>query len=335
MSECVCVCLYHSYTHHCVPLHVRSTVLHTHCDWMRGCFLILEALSGGRSVWAAFGMLSIGKYLEAKEKKRKLVPFSERPCPVTLHSFTYSFTHSLTNSLTHSRSHIIMDRPHIAGLILARGGSAGIPLKNVAPLNGRPLISYALTETLKADCLDSVWVSTDHPVIARHVSAYRSVKVFWRSPRFATSQSPSIEAVQEFLENRPEVDVVALVQCTSPFIREDFLNKACDLILDAQFDSVFSVTRSKKFRWKEVKEDSSTSTSALNFDPTNRTRRQDWPGELVENGMFYFARRHLIEKGLFQGGKCTYVEVPSDLSLEIDSKLDLACAEAILRNKLI
>ena len=67
---------------------------------------------------------------------------------------------------------------------------------------------------------------------------------------------------------------------------------------------------------------------ALNFDPLNRPRRQDWKGDLVENGMLYFARRHLIERlHVLQGGRCMYVEVPTNLSIEIDSSLDLAHAE--------
>ena len=69
-------------------------------------------------------------------------------------------------------------------------------------------------------------------------------------------------------------------------------------------------------------------TKALNFDPVHRPRRQDWKGDLVENGMLYFAKRHLIEnERVLQGGKCTYIEVPSRLSIEIDSSLDLAHAE--------
>ena len=69
-------------------------------------------------------------------------------------------------------------------------------------------------------------------------------------------------------------------------------------------------------------------TKALNFDPENRPRRQDWKGDLVENGMLYFAKRHLVQKKKrLQGGKCAYVEVPQNLSIEIDSSLDLAHAE--------
>ena len=111
-------------------------------------------------------------------------------------------------------------------------------------------------------------------------------------------------------------------------------------MVEEDCDSVFSVCRQKKFRWSENKRrchdpDSSSCsdiTRPLNFDPGRRPRRQDWPGDLVENGMFYFVKRDLVEThGLLQGGKkCTYVEVDAKLSLEIDSSLDLALAQQVV-----
>ena len=109
-------------------------------------------------------------------------------------------------------------RPHVAGLILARGGSQGIPLKNLALLRGRPLLEWALGSMINFGNFDSLWVSTDHPGIATCASAF-GVQVFARSSKFACSEAASVDAVNEFLLSHPEVDVVALVQCTSPFIR--------------------------------------------------------------------------------------------------------------------
>lgn len=221
---------------------------------------------------------------------------------------------------------------HVAGLILARGGSLGIPLKNLAPLGSRPLLQWSLSAMVKYGGFDSLWVSTDHPAIANCASAFPGVNVFARSPHLARSDTPSVAAVQEFMSRHPEVDVVGLVQCTSPFLRPEYLDKAHRLVL-AGYDSVFSVTRDKKFRWSEATFGGEvvSNTRPLNFDPAQRPRRQDWLGDLVENGMFYFARRHLVEDGVLQGGaQCTYVEVPKELSIEIDSTLDLAFAEQIL-----
>ena len=111
-----------------------------------------------------------------------------------------------------------MTRPHVAGLILARGGSQGIPLKNLAPLGDRPLLEWALGAMLHFGGFDSLWVSTDHPGIATCASGLGAL-VFARSAKFAGAESASVDAVKEFLQSHPEVDVVALVQCTSPFLR--------------------------------------------------------------------------------------------------------------------
>lgn len=164
----------------------------------------------------------------------------------------------------------------------------------------------------------------------------------------------------------------------------EFLAEAYRLMVEEDYDSVFSVCRQKKFRWSESESQKMTTSSSrsstaalapscdqfppssmahnrghhcppsalpsavsavaaptaqpscntrpLNFDPVRRPRRQDWKGDLVENGMFYFAKRQLLEtQGLLQGGrKCTYVEVDAKLSLEIDSSLDLALAQQIV-----
>ena len=141
--------------------------------------------------------------------------------------------------------------PHVAGLILARGGSEGIPLKNLAPLGPerRPLLSWALEAMLEVAVdqpggFDSVWVSTEHSAIAACAKRHQGVQVFWRSALYARSSSPSVDAVAEFLSARPEVDVVCLVQCTSPLVRPEFLRRALDTMREGGGrDSVFGVTR--------------------------------------------------------------------------------------------
>ena len=140
---------------------------------------------------------------------------------------------------------------HVAGLILARGGSQGIPLKNITLLANHPLLVWSLGAMKTFGRFDSIWVSTDHPLIAQCASQM-GVSVFHRCSKFAKCGSPSVDAVQEFLSAHPEVDIVGLVQCTSPFLQPEFLDKAYDLMIEQGYDSVFSVTRDKKLRWSET-----------------------------------------------------------------------------------
>ena len=139
---------------------------------------------------------------------------------------------------------------HVAGLILARGGSQGIPLKNISKLSSHPLLAWSLGAMRAFGRFDSIWVSTDHPLIAQCASSM-GASVFQRSAKYARCGTPSVDAVQEFLLQHPEVDIIGLVQCTSPFLQPEYLGRAYDLMTEEGFDSVFSVTRDKKLRWSE------------------------------------------------------------------------------------
>ncbi|PIK49440.1 putative CMP-sialic acid synthetase, partial [Apostichopus japonicus] len=171
---------------------------------------------------------------------------------------------------------------------------------------------------------DSVWVSTDHDEIAR-ISQEWGAQVFRRSAQTAADKSPSIDAVKEFATHHPEVDYIAQVQCTSPCLHPFHVAGPCRMMREEGFDSVFAVTRRHGFRWQEVH--GGGKTAPLNLDPKNRPRRQDWDGELIENGSFYFATRELILDGLFQGGKIGYFEMQAEYSVDIDTDIDWPIAE--------
>ncbi|XP_066979149.1 N-acylneuraminate cytidylyltransferase A isoform X2 [Macrobrachium rosenbergii] len=206
------------------------------------------------------------------------------------------------------------------GLVLARGGSKGIVNKNLARLEGKPLLLRTLEVMHQAKCFDSIWVSTDDDKIAEYAEKGQA-NVHRRASYTATDEATSLIAVQEFLQYHPEFTHVCLVQCTSPFIKAKYLREGVKKIL-GEYDSVFSVTRRHNLRWTE-----GNNTKPQNFDPSHRPRRQDWGGDLCENGMFYFTRVSLINQGLLQGGRCGYVEIPTEDSLEIDTPLDIIIAQ--------
>ncbi|XP_030018339.1 N-acylneuraminate cytidylyltransferase A [Sphaeramia orbicularis] len=216
---------------------------------------------------------------------------------------------------------------HVAALVLARGGSKGIPLKNIKMLAGVPLIGWVLRAARDSDRFDSVWVSTDHDEIEKVAKAW-GAKVHRRSPEVSRDSSSSLETIQEFIRLNPEVDIVCHMQATSPCLHPFHIQEALDMITKQGYDSVFSVVRRHQFRWTEIKKGSDERTVPLNLVPTKRPRRQDWDGELCENGSFYFSKKQLImSEGSLQGGSVTYYEMLPEYSVDIDVDIDWPVAE--------
>ncbi|XP_048015344.1 N-acylneuraminate cytidylyltransferase B-like isoform X1 [Megalobrama amblycephala] len=216
--------------------------------------------------------------------------------------------------------------PHRAALILARGGSKGIPLKNIKNLAGVPLIGWVLRAALDSGVADSVWVSTDHDEIER-VAKVWGAKVHRRSPEVSKDSSSSLETIQEFIRLRPEVDIVCHIQATSPCLHPHHIREALQMITEQGCDYVFSVVRRHQFRWEEVNEKGSKNPTPLNIDVAHRPRRQDWCGELYENGSFYFYTRKALENGLEQLDKIAYYEMLPEHSVDIDVDIDWPVAE--------
>ncbi|RVE45921.1 hypothetical protein evm_009394 [Chilo suppressalis] len=201
-----------------------------------------------------------------------------------------------------------------AVLILARGGSKGIPLKNLQRVGSETLLGRAIKTTKEAGLFD-ITVSTDHPLIA--LEALKSgVHLFHRSPITASDWAPSIWGALEFLAHRKNVTILILIQVTSPFTSAYQLHNALEKInYPKPYDCVFSAVRNFKLRWQKRKD----SLRPINFNVFARPRRQDWSGELLETGAFYIARRHLIESGYFQNYNCT-TQVVSSLEIITSEK---------------
>lgn len=232
---------------------------------------------------------------------------------------------------TPSESH---SNDSVVALILARGGSRGIPLKNLAKLNDQQtLLSRALRTILRINGFHSVWVSTEDDRIAEAVEREfpnSLVRVHIRPMEVARDDTSSAESVREFLDQHPWVQNVALVQCTSPFLKVGYLEEALLKFQNLQVDCLFSVRRSFKLRWRRAEDGK---VKALNFDPEKRPRRQDWDGELIETGMFYFARKKLLLEDRFQNENCEVVVIDEKDSLEIDSLNDLELARMIIKSR--
>ncbi|XP_067646435.1 N-acylneuraminate cytidylyltransferase [Eurosta solidaginis] len=214
-------------------------------------------------------------------------------------------------------------------LILARGGSRGISNKNLREVNGISLLGRTLTVLNESRLFEYIWVSTDSELIANVARKFGAL-VHMRDPLSAQDNTSSLESVNEFLQAHETVNRFALFQCTSIFLKDSYIRQA--LRRFETKDCVFAATRSYKLRWMF---DADGRIVPLNFNPKRRPRRQDWTGELIETGMFYFATRSLVEyEHRFQNDKCDVVEIDAADAMEIDTCTDLLLAECLVQSKL-
>ena len=181
---------------------------------------------------------------------------------------------------------------------------------------------------------DEIWVSTDHDEIAR-IAREGGARVHRRSAAVSTDEASSDDTVLEFIRAKnPQCDVIIHAQATSPCISPPHYREMMDKFFRDGYDSLFTVSRQHMFRWEEVDDDGknsrcgSSSTAPLNFDPKHRPRRQDWRGELYENGAVYVSRVDAIKtSGYRQSGRVGYYEMPLYLFVDIDEPSDWFLAE--------
>lgn len=225
-----------------------------------------------------------------------------------------------------------MPTPNVLALILARGGSKGLPRKNVRPLRGKPLVAHSIAQARSARSIGRVMVSTDDPEIAAVASSF-GAEVIERpagiSGDTATSESAVLHALDWLLtEEGWEPDLVCLLQCTSPIRTKDDIDKAVNEMVRSGADSLLSVSPSHRFLWQRVE---SGFGESINYDWRARPRRQDMPTQYVENGSIYlFSPAGFRANGNRLHGRIALHEMSEVAALEIDSLLDFQLVEAAL-----
>jgi|10_taG_2_1085330.scaffolds.fasta_scaffold01903_7 N-acylneuraminate cytidylyltransferase len=207
----------------------------------------------------------------------------------------------------------------IVSVIPARGGSKGIPLKNLVDIKGKPLIYYSIQSSLKSN-VDDTWVSTDSVRIS-NIAGGLGARVQMRPDEIATDTSPSEETLLHFTENN-DFDIMVFIQATSPLIKSTDINKGLEMM--DEYDSVFSVYREHWIpRWS-LKVESE-------WDIYNRPMRQQVEEHYVENGAFYITtRKRLLDSKLRYSGRIGVVEMPLERSFQIDTYDDLSLIKKLI-----
>jgi CMP-N,N'-diacetyllegionaminic acid synthase len=228
---------------------------------------------------------------------------------------------------------------NVVALIPARGGSKGIPRKNVLPVAGKPLIAWTIAAALRSRKLSRILVSTDDAEIAQVAREYGAEAPFLRPPELARDESPVIDTVEHALRwveraagNLP--DYVLLLQPTSPLRTTEDIDGAIDFAYARGAEAVLGVCEASPHPYlaRRIAQDGSLDDFIV--VPTRPARRQDFPPAYVLNGAIYLNRvESLLASRTFQPPGTLAYPMPAERSCDIDTPLDLQIAEMILKNE--
>lgn len=227
-----------------------------------------------------------------------------------------------------------IDHLTIAAIIPARGGSKGIPHKNIQLLAGKPLIVYSIEQAQRARYLGRVFVSTDDEQIAQ-ISIDAGGEVINRPAELAVDQASSesalLHALSTWRSQGYDPDIVVFLQCTSPIRTALDIDAAVNQLVRNEADSLLSVVPSHRFVWTKKPDGSPQS---VNFDYRHRQRRQDMPAQYVENGSIYMFKPWVLEQEKNRlGGKMDLYIMPEESTFDIDVPLDFELVEFIMRTR--
>jgi CMP-N,N'-diacetyllegionaminic acid synthase len=222
----------------------------------------------------------------------------------------------------------------ILSIIPARGGSKGIPLKNLTLLGKKPLIYHTIKASLNSK-INRTIVSTDNLEISKIASKYGS-EVILRPKKLSDDKSqiePVIKYVLDYLIKKEKYvpDLVILLQNTSPLRTSKHIDKAIEFFNKNNFDSVLSGFIAHSLIW-QVK---NKTVKPINYNPLNRQNRQDMKNQFIENGAIYITKNKLFNKTNCRvSGKIGVFEMSEESSLQIDSTHDILFAEQILKMRI-
>ena len=217
-------------------------------------------------------------------------------------------------------------------IIPARGGSKGIPKKNIKLLNGIPLIAHSIEYAQSSQHIDNIIVSTDSEEIKNIALKYKVNTI--NRPENISGDDATTESVIDHtlnqLSNKP--DIIILLQPTSPLRPDRSLDKALNIFLKTNCDSLLSISPTHRFFWNL-----SNNIIKPEYDYKNRPRRQDIKKNdirYVENGSLYiFSYDHFMKKKNRLGGRIAHIVFKEKYSYEIDTQTDFLFIENLMNRK--
>ncbi|GIM45491.1 hypothetical protein DNHGIG_10400 [Collibacillus ludicampi] len=226
------------------------------------------------------------------------------------------------------------DQPAVLAIIPARGGSKGLPNKNILPLAGKPLIAYSIEAGLEAKSITRVLVTTDSPEIAKVAESFGAEVPFLRPAELAKDDTPTMPVLQHALEVLKkkegfQPDLVVLLQPTSPLRTKEDIDGAVNVLYRLDADLVTSVCRVKHHPYWMLKVENERATP---FFPNGFvSRRQELPNVFALNGAVYVYKKEQVTqpKPTDQIRQGVWI-MDVDRSIDIDTWFDFKVAETWL-----
>ena len=218
------------------------------------------------------------------------------------------------------------------GLIPARGGSKGIPRKNIATLAGKPLIAWTIETALSCDFLDRIIVSTDDTEIAEIALKSGAEVPFIRPSNLASDNASGIDPVFHAIENIPGYDYLVLLQPTSPLRNALDVQNVVEICTLDGAKSCVSVSEATSHPFHCYSINSSKQLEPAMSSLESHVRRQDMPRYYCLNGAIFTAEiQWLMESKSFLRPETRAYVMPPERSIDIDSPIDLAFADFLIQ----
>ena len=216
------------------------------------------------------------------------------------------------------------------GVIPARGGSKGVPRKNIKNLGAKPLIFYTIEQALKASSLDMIVVSTDCPEVAELCKQFDSVGVIKRPEELAKDTSKTESALLhacDYIQATRQISIQSVVtlEPTSPFRTSESIDKCMGVYAASKADSVVTVVEFNDILGKVVDD------NFVHLIPNQPRRRQDRESLYKESSAIYCTNLAALRKhNSVLGDSSVPVIIPAHEAFDINEPLDFVLAEAML-----
>ncbi|MFT6988652.1 MAG: CMP-N-acetylneuraminic acid synthetase [Paraglaciecola sp.] len=225
----------------------------------------------------------------------------------------------------------------VIATICARGGSQGVPRKNILNLLGKPLIVYTIEQAISCSAIDHVYVSTDDQEIAEVARQAGAEVPFLRPAELATGKTAKLPVIKHLVEwiekSGVKVDIIVDLDPTSPLRNIADIN-ACINGLTPDVDVVITGYESDKNPYFNMVEASANGlVDLVKTFPGGVTSRQQAPAVFSMNASIYVWHRLSFYKGLW-GGKAKLHKMPRERSIDIDSPIDFKLVEILMQEKL-